>query len=383
MNADLKSGTLLAALLMTIARGAPSQDLDHRIRQLDAEARAEERQGHPEAAIQNYREILKLNSKLPAVYNDLGRLYYEKGQFQEALDPLKRAAELDPGLEAPKALMGFCLYQMGDFAGARQKFQSALRLKPGDGAARLYLARSLMELQDAKGALKLLEQLQQEDPQNVEVLFSLGWLHAGLAVSTLDAIQRIDPNSYLTELLQGKYSETKQVYPEAAEHYKKAIEKSPNQPELHYCYAHVLYASGEFQPALQEYRHVLEMNPYDYRASWEAARIVLPDDPQEAYRLANRALELKRGAYGALTIRGRALLALGKPSEAIEDFKQAAAMNPQDASIHFQLARAYGKLGMTQQEQAETAIYDRIQSEAHSPTAREASALPQASPATP
>jgi tetratricopeptide (TPR) repeat protein len=383
MKADLKTGMLLAVMLLTIAPGSPSQDLGPRIRQLDAEARAEERQGHPQAAIQKYQEILKLDPKLPVIYNNIGRLYFEQGQFQEALDPLKRAAELDPRLEAPRALMGFCFYQMSNFTDARREFQAALKLSPGDGAAKLYLARSLMELQDVKGAIKLLEQLQQEDPKNVEVLFSLGWAYSGLAVSTLDAIAKIDPNSYLTEFLQGKYAETKQAYPEAAEHYKKAVEKSPNQPELHYCYAHALYGSGEFPQALQEYRHVLEMNPYDYRASWEAARIVLPDDPQEAFRLANRALELKPGTYGALTIRGRALLALGKPSEAVEDFKQAAAMNPEDAAIHFQLARAYAKLGMTQEAQAETAIYDRIQNEAHFSTPGEAPAAPHASPATP
>jgi len=383
MKADVKTGTLLVVLLITITPGSPSQDLEHRIRQLDAEARAEERQGHPEAAIQKYQEILKLDSKVIVAYNNLGRLYYEQGQFQEALDPLKRAAELDPRLEPPRALMGFCFYQMSNFVEARREFQTALRLSPGDGAAKLYLARSLLELQDVKGAIKLLEQLQQEDPKNVEVLFSLGWAYSGLAVSTLDAIQKIDPNSYLTEFLRGKYAETKQVYPEAAEHYKNAIAKSPNQPELHYCYAHTLYASGEFPQALQEYRHVLEMNPYDYRASWEAARIVLPDDPQEAFRLANQALELKPGSYGALTVRGRALLALGKTSQAIEDFKQAAAMNPQDAAIHFQLARAYAKLGMTQEAQVETAIYERIQSEAHFPTSGEAPAVPHASPATP
>jgi len=383
MRAELKTGTLLAAVLVLMAPASPAQDVVQRIRQLDAQARTEERAGHAEAAIQDYQEILKLDPKFYIGYNQLGRLYYQQGRFQDAVAPLKRAAELDPGLEAPKALLGLCLYQMGDYASACREFQAALRLNPGDGAAKLYLARSLMELQDVNGALKLLEQLQKEDPKNVEVLFSLGWLYTGLAVSTLDTIQRIDPNSYLTEFLMGKYAETKQVYPEAAEHYKKAIEKSPNQPELHYCYAHVLYASGEFQPALREYQHVLEMNPYDYRANWEAARIVLPDDPQEAFRLANRALELKKGTYGALTIRGRALLALGKPAEAIEDFKQVAAMNPQDAAIHFQLARAYGKLGMTQAAQAETAIYERIQSEAHFPTKGEAPAVSPVSPATP
>jgi tetratricopeptide (TPR) repeat protein len=265
---------------------------------------------------------------------------------------------------------------MDDFAGARREFQAALKLSPADGDAKLFLARSLLELGDVKGSLKLLEQLQEADPKNVEVLFSLGWAYTGLAVSTLDAIRRIDPNSYLTDLLQGKYAEVKKVYPEAVVHYKNAIAKAPNQSELHYLYAHALYGSGEFPQALQEYQHVLEINPNDYRASWEAARILLPDNPQEAYRLANRALELRPGTYGALGIRGRALLALGKPAEAIEDFKRAAAMDPQDAANHFQLARAYGKLGRTQEAQAETAIYDRIQSEAHFSTAGETPATP-------
>lgn len=376
MKLDLRIGTLLALVLLVLAPRSKSQDLEQRIKLLDTEARAEEKQGHPDVAIQKYQEILRLNPKLPAAYNNLGRLYYQQGRFQEAMEPLKRASELDPRLEAPHAQLAFCFFQMGDFASARREFQTALKLNPGDGIAKLFLARSLLELQDVKGALKLLDQLQQEDPKNVEVLFTLGWAYAGLAVSTLVAIQQVDPNSYLTEVLLGKYAEVKQVYPEAVEHYKRAIAKSPNQPELYYLYAHALYASGDFQQALQEYRRVLGLNPYDYRASWEAARIVLLENPEEAFRLANRALELKPDIAEALTIRGRALLALRKPSEAIEDFKKATALDPKSAANHFQLARAYGQLGLTQEAQAETAIYERMQREAHSTPIEELQVTP-------
>jgi tetratricopeptide (TPR) repeat protein len=371
MKDNLRIGVLITLLLLGFTSGSRSQDVEQRITWLDGEARAEEKQGHPDIAIQKYQEILELNPKLPQAYNNLGRLYYQQGRLQEAVDALEHAYQLDPKLEAPRAQLGFCFFQMGDFARASREFQAALKLNPSDGIAKLFLARSLLELNDVKGALKLLDQLQQEDPKNVEVLFTLGWAYAGLAVATLEAIRKVDPDSYLNEFLLGKYAEVKQVYPEAVEHYKRAIAKSPNQPEIYYCYAHALYASGDFQQALQEYRHVLEVNPYDYRASWEAAQILLLDKPEEAFRLASRALELKPDIAAAHAIRGRASVALGKFSEAIEDFKKAAALDPNNAAIHFQLARAYSKLGRTQDAQAETAIYERMQREAHFPTAEE------------
>jgi tetratricopeptide (TPR) repeat protein len=115
---------------------------------------------------------------------------------------------------------------------------------------------------------------------------------------------------------------------------------------------------------LSAYKTALERNPYDYRAEWELARIVLPDNPEEALRLTNHALQLKPDVADALTIRGRALVALQKPQEAIADFRKSISINPDDASAHFQLARAYRLAGMTQEAQSENAIYERLDKEA-------------------
>ena len=60
---------------------------------------------------------------------------------------------------------------------------------------------------------------------------------------------------------------------------------------------------GDSENALIQYRHALDRNPYDYRAEWESARILLSDNPQEALRLASLALELKPDVADALTIR--------------------------------------------------------------------------------
>ena len=56
---------------------------------------------------------------------------------------------------------------------------------------------------------------------------------------------------------------------------------------------HLRVRESHVDSALQQHRHALELNPGDYGASWEAARIALLDNPQDALEFATRALELK------------------------------------------------------------------------------------------
>jgi tetratricopeptide (TPR) repeat protein len=261
--------------------------------------------------------------------------------------------------------LGFVLFQKQDFEGARREFKTAVQLNPGDLSVRLFLARTLVELRDLDGALDLLLKLQHDDPNNPEVLYTLGGVYSSLAEITIGKIQTLDPNSYLLEVLLGKVSEIKQLYPDAAEHYKRAIERAPDVPDLYYRYAHALWASGNSEAALSAYTSAIERNPYDYRAKWEEARILLAEHPEDALKLTTQALELKPDLADALTIRGRALVALQKPQEAVADFRKAIAIAPDDPAVHFQLARAYRLTGQAQEAENENAIYERLDKEAH------------------
>jgi len=346
-----------------------SQETTGRTQQLYEEAKAEEKSGHKDEAIRKYQEIIKIDPTLVFAHNNLGWLYYQQGRLEEAVKSLAKAVELDPKLQPPHALLGFVLFQLNDFDGARRELKVASQLDPSDHNVNLFLARSLVELKDLKGALEILNKLQEEDPQNTEVLYTLGGVHSVLAYNTLSQIKTIDPNSYLIEVLLGRFSETKQIYLDAAQHYKRAIELAPDVTDLYYRYAHALWAGGDSEHALNEYRRALDRNPYDYRSVWESARIVVSDNPQEALRLATRALELKPDSAEALSIRGRALLSLQRPSEAIEDLKKAVSLEPQDAATHFQLARAYRIAGLTKEAENENAVFERLEIEAR--TAKE------------
>ena len=365
MQGSVRRKALICFVVLAFATRSPSQKGIDGTPQLYQEARLEEQAGHIDEAIKKYEEIVRLNPTQAYAYNNLGRLYHQRGRLHDAIKPLKRACELNPKLEPPHALLGFVLFQLDDFAGAQQEFKTASRLDPSDTNVRLFLARSLVELQDLNGAVEILNKLQREDPKNTEALYTLGGVYSILAYRTLSQIQTADPNSYLIEVLLGRFSGDMQIYADAADHYRRAIERAPDVPDLYSRYAHALWAMGDAENALIQYRHALDRNPYDYRAEWESARILLSDNPQEALRLANLALELKPDVADALTIRARALISLQRPREAIEDLRTATTLNPQDAAPHFQLARAYRAAGMTQEAQTENAIFERMDKDAH------------------
>jgi tetratricopeptide (TPR) repeat protein len=377
MRRHLYRAAFTAVGFVLLSRVSFGQDLEKRVQVLYQEAARAEKQGSIDQAIRDYRAIVSLNPRLAPAYSNLGRLYWQKGDLTDAIATLKHACELNPRLEAPDAMMGFCYYQMRNFTAAQQELSNALRLNPTDRNVKLFLARSLVATGDFERAKSLLEQLQKEDPKNLQVLFSLGMVYAKLAKSNLMAIEKIDPDSYLVEVLLARADEAQELYSDAAEHYKKAIEKAPvpDVPDLYYHYAHVLWLGGRFQEALTEYRRVLKLNPYDYRASWEASRILLPSSPREALRLADKALNLKPDIPEALEVRGSALLALGDPQKALEDLKDAAALMPGDAQVHFQLAKAYRQLGAGHEATIQLGIYERMQEQSHSPKAKNASAI--------
>jgi tetratricopeptide (TPR) repeat protein len=351
------------ASLQFVIRAGPS-DSSARIQELFVEAQTEEQRGQLDAAVQKYQSILRLDARLAPAYNNLGRLYLQQSRYGEAIKVLKRALELQPNLVPTRALLGISLYQIGEYQMARQELKTALQLNPADRNAKLYLARSLFELEDFRLAAQLLEELQRDGPRDAQVLYGLGQAYMKLASSTLEQLQDLDPNSYLIEVLLGKTAEAKQAYTDAVEHYRKAISKAPSTPSLHYALGNTLWLSGQFPEALQEFRRELDLNPYDWMASWKAAHIILSQNPEEALRLSNRALELKPDLAQALLVRGRALLTLKRLNDAIKDFKKVAVLAPDEETVHYQLARAYRQLGLTEEAEAEETIFERMQKKA-------------------
>jgi tetratricopeptide (TPR) repeat protein len=363
--AAVRFGTNLAILLLWTSIVSNAQD--DRISQLYSEAHSAETAGQSALAIEKYQQILKLAPNLAAGYNNLGRLYYQQGQLEEAVRALSRACELNAKLAPPRALLGFAYFQMGDYKSASRELAIASNLNPSDRNVSLFLARSLLKSGELRQAEHLIESLEKESPDNPEVLYTAGQIYSDLAESVIGKIQTVDPNSYLIEVLLAKVSAAKDLWSDAAEHYKRAIDRSPNVSELYYQYGHALWASKNDQGALEAFQHAVSLNAYDSRAIWEAGRIELTRDPAEALGLVTKALQIDPNIPEALKIQGQALLTLHRPKEAIDSLQKASVADPEDDSVHFHLARAYRQAGFADKAAKEDAIFQQMEDESHAP----------------
>lgn len=348
-------------LLFCLACSLVAQDPSARIQQLLREARNEEEQGHLDVAAQKYQAILRLAPREPAAYYDLGKVYLAQGRYEDAIAVLKSAVSIDKTLARPHALLGMGYYQLGQFRAAQIELGQALRLRPNDEKAMFFQARTLTQLGNLQEAAELLEKLQRAESENAEALYTLSYIYAQLADLTFAKLQKQHPDSYFIDLLAGTVAESKQQYAEAAEHYRKAAAKAPTTRGVHYALGNALYLNAQLPEALVEFKRELEIDPGNYMACVQSALILLPTDTDQAVQLTTRAIGLKPDSAPAFLVRGRAHLALKRPKDAIADLKRAAALDPQEITVHFQLAAAYRQLGAVREADQEAGIFDRMQ----------------------
>jgi tetratricopeptide (TPR) repeat protein len=72
-------------------------------------------------ALVEYRKLLAENPDYGPLYNDIGRVELKLGRRQDALQSLRRAADLDPKLSEPHYLLSNLYMELGDEASSTRE----------------------------------------------------------------------------------------------------------------------------------------------------------------------------------------------------------------------------------------------------------------------
>jgi type IV pilus assembly protein PilF len=129
--------------------------------------------GDNDAAEDEYRRALRLDSRSSSLKNNFGVFLCQHGKVKEAADYLRSAAE-DINYATPEAAwtnLGLCLLQHGgDKAEAEKDFRQAVRINPNFGSALLQLAGLSIQQQDYLDARAFLQRYERSGPATPDSL---------------------------------------------------------------------------------------------------------------------------------------------------------------------------------------------------------------------
>jgi tetratricopeptide (TPR) repeat protein len=267
----------------------------------------------------------------PALLEAVAGLYMRQARYLDALRLLDRWLKLTPDSVRALDWRGWVSNQLDHRGHAVSDYERALELQPDRSVVRLRLAEVLVESSQFHEARPHLERLRQEQPANAEVLIALArcrmvQLRYDDARALLDSVLAAHPDHFDGLLYRGKLEIQSGNYVEAERWLRKALERSPRDPEARYTLYECLSS--------QENR---EQEAEEQLARWEQAR----RDRERLTRLLRTDLDRKPNDPDLAAEAGELLLQQGEDERGLFWLHRALALDPQHVPSHRALSAYY------------------------------------------
>ncbi len=337
--------------------------------------------GRSQVSIDAYNRGLHLNPSSLEGLSGLAQTYSRMGQKDEAERLLRQVVAADPRRTSDLLLLGETLLQAGQYDQAIAPLQRAEQLQPGP-RSELLLAMTHERLKQFDEARRYLEMAKRRSPNNPEVLRSLAGFYRetgnySAAIAALKAIRSPGPDlkaelAY-TFQLSGKAAEAARLYMQAADaaphdlnlqlsaaqaelsagevaaangFLNRAENMDANHYRLHAIRGEIAQLEERNQDAVREYRAALNHLPEDpaegplYRVQLHVDLVQLlrrmGDEPSAKSYLTTAQSEIGQvsivGRSREEFLRLRALIKLyaGDTAGGLQDIHDALALNPKD-----------------------------------------------------
>ena len=109
--------------------------------------------GDADAAIDSYKQALKINPDYADAYNNMGIALNEKGDVTQAISSYNKALVIKPGYAEAFNNMGIALGNQGDPVSAINSYKKALKIKPDYAEAYNNIGNALNDMDDQEGAV--------------------------------------------------------------------------------------------------------------------------------------------------------------------------------------------------------------------------------------
>lgn len=216
--------------------------------------------------------------------------------------------------------------------------------------AQMATVRCAMALGQAKTAADTLIDLEQESPDDPEVLYIQTHFFSEMGMRAAQRLQQRDPDSYQAKRLQAESLESAGKNEQAAAIYNEILKNHPNVPGIHYHLGQIALAKagpdGNTDAAKAEFEKETQVDPTNASAQFVIGELDRRSgDFTGAIRHFTRATKLDVGFSEAYLALGMSFAASGDFAEAKAPLQHYVSLEPGDPAGHYQLAIAYARTG--------------------------------------
>ena len=328
--------------------------------------------GDLNGAIAAYREFLKTNPRSVDARINLGAALSGLGRYQDAITEYEQARRIDTANPGILLNLGLAYYKSGQIYLASTQFAAARALIPDHMQLNLLLADCWLRLGENEQVVKLLEPLEQKNPDDLAIAYLLGTAlvranHPDRGQVIIDKILR-NGDSAEARLLMGATKMSALDHPGAIQDLKRAIELNPKLPELYSYYGRALLANGDSTAAREAFLKELENNPNDFDANLQLGLILRQDqDYDGATKYLKAAGRLRQGDLGVRYQLAVIDVATGRTEEARKELEAITAKAPNFVEAHISLATLYYRLKRKEDGDREREIIKKLKSEEAQP----------------
>jgi tetratricopeptide (TPR) repeat protein len=307
---------------------------------------------------------VKADPKNAGAFAQLGLLEAHQEHYSAAIPYYRQALALQPELPNLKLNLGLALFKSEDFAEAAKLFESELQRHPKSQRAQqmtILAGMSEYALHRYSIAAGYLKVAAARDPKNLPLRLTLA--HCYLWTKQFDAvlaiykeILAIDPNSAEADMLAGEAMDGMHDTDGAIAQFRAAEMANPKEPNVHFGLGYLLWTQKNFPEAIEEFNAELQNDPQS-----SSSMIYLGDTYVRlsqldlAKQLLERAATLPTSDPLLHLDLGIVYAELENKEDAVKQLSQAVAMEPDNVTAHFRLAKVLQSLGKMDEAKAEFA----------------------------
>jgi tetratricopeptide (TPR) repeat protein len=237
-------------------------------------------------AAKHCRQALNLKPNLAEAFGCLGNIAFKRGRIREAEAYFLRSIQVNPQ-RGHYADLGALYIQMGQYEEAKERLEKALQNNPDDAYARIEMGNFYLQTEKVRDAIREFRSAAVIDPQNPDSIKALAialmeddkLIEAEKvlrnAIRVLDESKRWELHLTLCRLLTRIGDETKDVqfYEEALKEVSTAIRLKPQHPAPYFHGGIVRFKLEDYKNALHNFRRSLKEDGDYLEAELNARRV--------------------------------------------------------------------------------------------------------------